>query len=171
MARIDTSDTWWRARPSALHYWWCWLAAATLAASGWTLQQPTWFGPGYAKAGVWLLFGGASLGVWTGVVILCGGRSWMTSRRVVQSRGVVSRHTSELSVVRLQQVDVRQNAVERALGIGRVLLRSGDEGTRQITLPGVRDPENVAEAIRDAREDAVDSAHAAGSEDDKPPAR
>jgi uncharacterized membrane protein YdbT with pleckstrin-like domain len=146
MAQVSKTDTRWASRPSPLHHWPRWLLALGLAATAWLLPADA---PG--EASDWLLVGAAVVGLWTAVSWWFGGQAWVTEEKVVQSRGVVSRHTTEVRIVRVDEVEVKQSGIELLLGIGRLRLRSNDASEQPVTLRGVRHPAEVARLIRDQR--------------------
>ena len=141
MSRVDEKQTRWSGRASLLFYWKRTLVAGVLLVLGLALPE----GHALASAAGWLTaLGGLLLG-WTLALVFFGGRHWVTSDQVVQSLGVVSRHTEELEISASRNVSVHQGWIERLLGVGSVRLRS--EG-RDMVLAGVKQPEAVADLIR-----------------------
>jgi uncharacterized membrane protein YdbT with pleckstrin-like domain len=62
----------------------------------------------------------------------------VTDRRVIFKRGILSRHTVEMNVSKIETVDVEQGLGARLLGYGTVLIRgtgSGIEPLRRIGHP------------------------------------
>ena len=77
-------------------------------------------------------------------------RSWTYQIREHQlwaERGVASRITSVIPYVRIQHVDTRQDLLERALGIGRVVVFTAGIRGAEFVLPGL--PTADAERLRD----------------------
>jgi uncharacterized membrane protein YdbT with pleckstrin-like domain len=62
----------------------------------------------------------------------------VTDRRVIFKRGILSRHTVEMNVSKIETVDVEQGLGARLLGYGTVLIRgtgSGIEPLRRVGHP------------------------------------
>lgn len=75
-------------------------------------------------------------------------RYTVTTERVRVRTGLLSKENENVELVRIQDVDYRQNLGERILGIGDIHLRSSDPSHPQITLRNVRHPERVHDIIR-----------------------
>ena len=88
------------------------------------------------------------------LAVLClGTRWWVTRDRVVQSAGVVSRHTQEFEIADLCDLEVRQGPIARLLNVGSLRSASG----KRTVLSGIRNPASIAALIRErAREDRED---------------
>ena len=140
MAQESKPDLRWTSRPSPLYFWRRWLLALGLVATARLLGGET---------AVWLFAGAVAVALWTAVSWLFGGQAWVTDEKVVDSRGVISRHTTEVRIVRVDEIDVRQSPVERLMGIGRLCLRSDDAAAPAVTLRGVRHPGELARLIRE----------------------
>lgn len=74
----------------------------------------------------------------------------VTTERVRVRTGFLSKENENVELVRIQDIDFRQNLSERILGIGDVHLRSSDPSHPQLTLRNVRHPERVHDIIRRA---------------------
>lgn len=155
MPRVDEKQTRWSGRISGLYFWKRYLIAAVLLAAGLADPGPLALG----SLAPWLVAAGALLLGWTLATVFFGGRSWVTTEQVVQSTGVVSRHTSELRIGELQGVEVRQGWIERLLKIGSVAVSSQSRDSA-VVLSGVRDPDALADLIREQNQ--------AGGEDGPP---
>lgn len=142
MPRVDDRQTRWSGGISFRYFWKRGLVAAALlvAGSSWPL------GHAWAPAAPWLVAAGVVILAWTLAVVFFGGRQWLTSDQVVQSMGVVSRHTQELDLRSLTGVAVRQSWIERLLRVGSVRLAGSG---RDLVLAGVKDPDQVADLIRE----------------------
>jgi len=152
MSRVDTTATEIAGRTSVLHFWRHYVAAGALLLLGFV-------GLGAEAGGLlrelapWSLIAGALLVVHALAVLFLGTRWWVTRDRVVQSAGVVSRHTQEFEITELCDVEVQQGPIARLLNVGS--LRSG-QGKRTV-LSGIRNPASIAALIRErAREDRGD---------------
>lgn len=74
-------------------------------------------------------------------------RSWtyqVRARQLWAERGVLSRTTSVVPYARIQHVDTRQDLVERALGLSRVVVFTAGIRGAELVLPGLQ----AAEAAR-----------------------
>ncbi len=151
MPRVDEKRTRYSGRVSVLYFWRRYLIAALLLAVGLYLHggAEAGAGPGLAWAAPWLIAAGAGLPCWTLAVVFFGARYWVTSDHVVHSLGVVSRHTHELEIGRVSDVEIRQGWIERLLNIGSIWLRTGEREGSAVTLSGIRDPEALAQLIRE----------------------
>lgn len=73
----------------------------------------------------------------------------VTSTRLVYKRGLVARHVGEMSIDRIEGVNVLQSVLGRILGYGRVMVRG--MGVGEVVLPPLRDPIKFRRAIEKAR--------------------
>jgi hypothetical protein len=73
----------------------------------------------------------------------------LTSDRLILKRGMVARHVSEISVDRIEGVDVFQGIFGRIMGFGYVMVRG--MGVGEIILPQMTDPIDFRKAIERAR--------------------
>lgn len=62
----------------------------------------------------------------------------ITTRRVVWKTGLISRITQELTIGKLETVQVSQGIIGRLLGYGRIVLRG--TGSSPLATPAVDDP-------------------------------
>jgi len=69
----------------------------------------------------------------------------VTDRRVIFKRGILSRHTVEMNVSKIETVDVEQGLGARMLGYGTVLIRGTGVGLEP--LVGVGSPLLIRNAI------------------------
>jgi hypothetical protein len=73
----------------------------------------------------------------------------LTSERLVLKRGLISRFVEEISVDRIEGVDVFQGILGRMLGFGRVSARG--MGVGEVNLPLIEEPVEFRKAIDRAR--------------------
>lgn len=73
----------------------------------------------------------------------------LTSDRLVLKRGMVARHVGEISVDRIEGVEVSQGILGRILGFGYVVVRG--MGVGEIMLPQIEEPIQFRKAIERAR--------------------
>jgi membrane protein YdbS with pleckstrin-like domain len=69
----------------------------------------------------------------------------VTDRRVIYKRGILSRHTVEMNVSKIETVDVEQGLGARMLGYGTVLIRGTGSGIEPLRKVG--DPLAIRNAI------------------------
>lgn len=74
----------------------------------------------------------------------------VTNQRIRIRRGLLSRDTDDIELVRLQDVDLTQKLTERMVNIGDITLHSADKSAPTVVLQNVHDPERVHEIIRRA---------------------
>lgn len=74
----------------------------------------------------------------------------VTSERVRIAEGLLGKERSDIELVRIQDVDHKQNLTERALNIGDVYIRSHDRSRPEVTLSNVSNPVEVHEILRRA---------------------
>lgn len=74
----------------------------------------------------------------------------LTNERIKIIHGLMSRQIENFELVRVQDIDFKQNVGERMLGIGDIFIRGHDESNPQIILRNVTSPEDVYETIRRA---------------------
>ena len=78
--------------------------------------------------------------------------SWsLTSERVIESKGLLSRHRREMELADVRSVDVERRFMQRAMGLGNIIIASAASADYAIKLYDVPDPEGVAETLRRAR--------------------
>lgn len=73
----------------------------------------------------------------------------VTSSRIVYKRGVVARYVGEMSIDRIEGVNVLQSVLGRILNFGRVMVRG--MGVGEVVLPTIEDPVTFRKAIDKAR--------------------
>ncbi|MBL8759801.1 MAG: PH domain-containing protein [Phycisphaerae bacterium] len=88
---------------------------------------------------------------WKWLVIRTTKYSLSTQRLRLES-GVLTKSLDEVELYRVKDTQLHQTVVDRALGIGSVLILSSDETMPQINLAKVPDPVNLREKLRAAVE-------------------
>ena len=73
----------------------------------------------------------------------------ITSSRLVYKRGLVARHVGEISIDRIEGVNVLQSILGRIFNYGRVLIRG--MGVGEVVLPPIQDPITFRRAIEEAK--------------------
>ena len=78
--------------------------------------------------------------------------SWsLTSERVIESTGILARRRREMELADVRSVEVEQRFLQRAMGLGNIIVASAASADYAIRLYDVPDPEGVAETLRRAR--------------------
>ncbi len=73
----------------------------------------------------------------------------ITNNRVVYKRGVIARQAGEISIDRIEGVNVMQTILGRIFDYGQVVIHG--MGVGQVTLPSIQDPVSFRRAIEKAR--------------------
>jgi hypothetical protein len=74
----------------------------------------------------------------------------LTNERIKIVHGLLSRQVENFELVRVQDIDFKQNVGERVLGIGDITIRGHDPSNPEITLRNIQNPEEVYEKMRRA---------------------
>ena len=74
----------------------------------------------------------------------------LTNERIKIVHGLLSRQIENFELVRIQDIDFKQNVGERVLGIGDIFIRGHDASDPVVTLRNVTGPEEVYEILRRA---------------------
>jgi hypothetical protein len=73
----------------------------------------------------------------------------VTTNRLIYKRGLIARRVGEISIDRIEGVNVLQGIIGRLLNYGRVMVRG--MGVGEVTLPPIEDPVGFRKAIDKAR--------------------
>jgi hypothetical protein len=74
----------------------------------------------------------------------------ITSERLKIIKGMFSRDVENFELIRIQDIDFKQNVSERMFGIGDITIRGADKSDEEIVIRNVKNPEAVYEVIRRA---------------------
>ena len=74
----------------------------------------------------------------------------ITSHRFVEKRGLIARHTNEISLPNIEGVKVNQGMMGRIFGYGTVRIEG--TGVDAVTTPNITDPVGFVRAIQTAKE-------------------
>ena len=66
---------------------------------------------------------------------------------IIMRVGLIARNTNEMKIRHIRSMKVRQNPLERILGIGTLIAISAADGESAVTFKGIRDPHGVKEKI------------------------
>jgi membrane protein YdbS with pleckstrin-like domain len=75
----------------------------------------------------------------------------LTTQRFVHERGLLWRTVDRVELIDVDDVTYRQGPVERALGVGTIMMVSSDRTSPELRLSGIDDIRRVADMIDDAR--------------------
>jgi len=114
-----------------------WAAVAAAIASFTT-------NPWATRAG-WVAVGLATLGVVRTAIVLATHRIVLTPHRIVTTSGVLSRHTTDLHLAKVESVFVSRSLWGRIFGYGDILF-TGSGGAHH-RFGGVRDPDSFRDAV------------------------
>lgn len=78
----------------------------------------------------------------------------VTSKRVIQKTGIISRNTDEMKIGSVETVEIEQGVLQRLLGSGTV--RVTGRGISDVVMKSVDDPMGVKKAIDEAEYHRVD---------------
>ena len=132
------------------HWWVLWLLELGVLAFLWfKVPVDVRSGP-YAK---WGFIAAAVIPVlvilWTWVVEKLSTRYRLTTHRIFKTTGILSRHHNEIELVRVDDVAVRQNIIQRIFNVGVVtVIAPSDHTEPRLELVGIENPIEVKEMIR-----------------------
>ena len=140
----------WQGRPAwAAYYgeWALWLLAVIV---GLVL---TYRGPNAPDSVlpkvVWTIVLGSAVALWVRQALVIYGQHFrLTTQRLVVRRGILSRTTDQLELVRVDDVRFRQGVIDRVVRTGNIEVLSSDATDAKLVLRGIADPEKTTEHIR-----------------------
>lgn len=89
--------------------------------------------------------------IWVGRPFLSLVESYIvTSERIKIVKGLVSREIENFELIRIQDIDFKQNVGERLFGLGDITIRGHDASDPTIMMRNVAKPEEVYELLRRA---------------------
>lgn len=144
----------WKGRYSGKtlgHWWLLWIVE--LAALGWI-----WFGVLSAEIrggpiAKWVVLAAAALPavsiLWSLMVEKISTRYRLTTHRLFKETGILSRHLNELELLRVDDVAVRQNLIQRIFNVGVItVIAPTDQTEPRLELVGIENPIEIKEMIR-----------------------
>ncbi len=72
----------------------------------------------------------------------------ISNDRVITRVGLIARNTNEMKIRHIRNMNVRQNPLERLLGIGTLITISAANAEAAVVFKGIRNPQGVKERIR-----------------------
>ncbi|HLF94891.1 MAG TPA: PH domain-containing protein [Planctomycetota bacterium] len=87
--------------------------------------------------------------VWSTLILKLSIRYRLTTHRLFREMGILSRHINEVELVRVDDVAVRQNLIQRIFNVGVITVISPTDQTEPtLELVGIENPIEVKEQIR-----------------------
>lgn len=74
----------------------------------------------------------------------------ITTERLKLVKGILGRDVEIFELIRVQDIDYKQNAGERLFNIGDIFIRGHDPSKQEIVLRNISQPEEVYETLRKA---------------------
>jgi len=155
-AEVETAaeNELWRGRTNWKHYagrFILWFLANVVVAVlvSWVASRADWLG---GRGAFWTIVVVLLL---TGLLFVApvflkilGHRYRITSQRLFIERGILSQTVDQTELIRVDDVRLTKTLTDRLFGLGTVVILSTDASDRDVTIEGVSNPDEVAEAIR-----------------------
>lgn len=74
----------------------------------------------------------------------------LSNQRLMIEVGFIGRRTEEIDLFRVNDVGVKQNALERIVGVGDIYLASADSSSPNKFMHNVKQPDRVKDLLREA---------------------
>jgi uncharacterized membrane protein YdbT with pleckstrin-like domain len=152
-AALEPEQELWKGRFSAKaqgHWWVLWFLAMPVLVFLWfKVPLDVRQGPiakwGFVAAAVVPLL----LILWAWMIEKLSTRYRLTTHRLFKETGILSRHLNEIELVRVDDVAVRQNMIQRIFNVGIVtVIAPHDQTEPRLELVGIENPIEVKEMIR-----------------------
>ena len=105
---------------------------------------------GNGLLGLLLMLGGIALVVLAGLARR--GATWsLTSDRLIERRDVFASWHQEMELIDVRSIEVSRSMLQRLLGLGTVTVASAASAEFVIIMSDIRDPQHVADTVRQAR--------------------
>lgn len=139
----------WEGRPAWRSYYGLWAAWALLSAAALGASY-RWGASGSPVVTlVWLFVLGAGVAILVREALFVFSlRYRLTTQRLFVHRGILTRVTDQMELMRVEDVRLRQGVVDRLVNTGDVEVMGSDETDEVITLQSISAPAEVTEALR-----------------------
>jgi membrane protein YdbS with pleckstrin-like domain len=139
----------WEGRPAWRSYWGGW-AVWFLLSIALLIASYRWAGGDSALTkAVWLLAAGAGVVILVSEALYVLGRRYrLTTQRLFVHRGILTRVTDQMELMRVDDVRLRQGVVDRLVNTGSIDVLGTDETDEDVTLESIYAPADVAETLR-----------------------
>lgn len=77
----------------------------------------------------------------------------LTNQRLITRKGILTRVTNRVEVIDIDDVQFKQNIIERMLNVGSIYILSSDVSDPKMTIAGIDDVKRVFGLVDDARRD------------------
>jgi len=139
----------WQGRPAWRAFAGSWCAWLGICAAVLALTFMYNNGGGPLVQAVWVFIGGSAAGLFARTALFVyGSRYRLTTERLFIHRGILLRITDQIELIRVDDVRIRQNIIDRLLNTGTLEIFSTDETDETIHLFKISDPANVTEDVR-----------------------
>lgn len=140
----------WQGRPAWQAYYGTWLLWAVVVVIvlvltyRWTTSVDK-----TARMVMWAIVGGGAVALWVRqALIIYGLHFQLSTQRLVIRRGILSRTTDQIELVRVDDVRFRQGLIDRIVKTGDVEVISSDATDAKLVLQSILNPDKVAEDVR-----------------------
>ncbi len=104
----------------------------------------------------WLAIVAAIALLWVGLTGLYAYRRWsvhytLSNQRFIHAKGLLWRTFDRIELIDVDDVTYRQGPIERAFGVGTILIASSDRTMPELEMSGIAQVREVADWIDDAR--------------------
>jgi len=139
----------WEGRPAWRSYWGHWLFWM-LASLVCIVLSRKWAGGESAlfKAVLLLVVGAAVAMLVRQALLLFSLKYRLTTQRLFLVRGIVSRTTDQMELMRVDDVRLRQSLMDRVVNTGDVEILGADATDPKLVLEAINEPARVAELLR-----------------------
>lgn len=139
----------WQGRPAWRAYYGTWatwfLCSIVALVLGYKYFEPesTW------RTVMWLVIAGAAVAIFVReALVIYGIRYRLTTQRLFINKGILTRTTDQLELVRVEDVRLRQGIIDRVVGTGDIDIMSSDKSDDNLVLASIAQPDEVAEHVR-----------------------
>ncbi len=148
-AQAPAEQNIWQGRPAWRAFAGSWCAWLAICAAVLTITFMYNNGGGPLVQAVWVFVGGSAAGLFARTALFVyGSRYRLTTERLFIHRGILLRITDQIELIRVDDVRIRQNIIDRLLNTGTLDVFSSDETDDTIQLFKISDPATVAEHVR-----------------------
>lgn len=96
-----------------------------------------------------VLFFGGGLIIWARVLVQrVSVRYEVTSQRAIVERGLLSRQVSEIELINLRDIQLRQSLEQRLFRVGTLELSSAGRDIAEVIFTGIANPDRVKDLVR-----------------------
>ncbi|HVP12037.1 MAG TPA: PH domain-containing protein [Phycisphaerae bacterium] len=138
----------WEGRPAWRSYWGLWVLWAAISLIC-IIATYRWSNNDSVRWAILLLAAGAAVAIFIREALqVLSLRYRLTTQRLFIHKGIITRVTDQLELVRVDDVRLRQGIIDRIVNTGDVEVIGTDNTDPDITLESIQAPAEVAEALR-----------------------